>query len=85
VPKKAISISVRQILKSREILVVVPDSRKAEAVRATLEGDITPTVPASILRRHELTTLYLDCYSAALLTRYPHAASTGTTGFSKEA
>lgn len=85
VPKKAISISVRQILKSREILVVVPDSRKAEAVRATLEGDITPTVPASILRRHELTTLYLDCYSAALLTKSPHAASTGTTGLSKKA
>jgi glucosamine-6-phosphate deaminase len=67
VPKKAISISVRQILKSREILVIVPDSRKAEAVKASLEGDITPMVPASILRRHEHTTLYLDSQSAALL------------------
>ena len=69
VPKKAISISVRQILKSREILVIVPDSRKAEAVKASLEGDITPMVPASILRRHEHTTLYLDSQSAALLDR----------------
>src|SRR5215469_850618 len=69
VPKKAISISVRQILKSREILVVVPDSRKAEAVKAALEGDITPMVPASILRRHEHTTVYLDYHSAALLTK----------------
>jgi glucosamine-6-phosphate deaminase len=67
VPKKAISISVRQILKSREILVVVPDSRKAQAVKATLVGDITPMVPASILRRHQHTTMYLDCQSAALL------------------
>jgi glucosamine-6-phosphate deaminase len=69
VPKKAISISVRQILKSREILVIAPDSRKAKAVRASLEGDITPMVPASILRRHERTTLYLDSQSAALLDR----------------
>jgi glucosamine-6-phosphate deaminase len=69
VPKKAISISVRQILKSREILVIAPDSRKAEAVKASLEGDITPMVPASILRRHERTTLYLDSQSAALLDR----------------
>ena len=69
VPKKAISISVRQILKSREILVVVPDSREAEAVKASIEGDITPIVPASILRKHERTTMYLDSYSAALLSK----------------
>ncbi len=67
VPKRAISMSVRQILKAREILAIVPDARKAEAVRACFEGEISPMAPASILRRHENTTVYLDKESAALL------------------
>ena len=69
VPKQAISISVRQTLKAKEILVVVPDSRKALAVRACLEGEISPLAPASILRAHPNTTFYLDQNSAALLTK----------------
>ena len=68
VPKKAISMSVQQILRSREIIAVVPDSRKAEAVKAALEGEIGPTVPASILRNHPNTTIYLDNDSASLLS-----------------
>ena len=67
VPATAISMSVRQILKSREILCVVPDRRKAEAVRACLEGEVSPLRPASILRRHPRTTLFLDRESASLL------------------
>ena len=68
-PKQAISMSVRQILKAKEILAVVPDSRKAKAVKACLEGEINPMAPASILRRHENATVYLDKNSAALLTQ----------------
>jgi glucosamine-6-phosphate deaminase len=68
-PKQAISMSIRQILKTKEILAVVPDSRKAKAVKACLEGEINPLAPASILRRHENTTVYLDKNSAALLTQ----------------
>ena len=68
VPSQAISMSVRQILQSREILCVVPDARKAAAVQACVEGEISPMAPASILRSHENTTLYLDRESAALLT-----------------
>jgi glucosamine-6-phosphate deaminase len=67
VPKKAISMSVRQILRSREILAVVPDRRKARAVKACLEGEISPMMPASILRNHPNATIYLDTDSAALL------------------
>ena len=67
-PRQAISMSIRQILKAKEILAVVPDSRKAKAVKACLEGEINPMAPASILRRHENTTVYLDKNSAALLT-----------------
>ncbi len=68
VPAQAISMSVRQILESREIVCVVPDARKAEAVKACFEGEVSPMAPASILRTHANTTVYLDRDSAALLT-----------------
>ena len=67
VPKQAISMSVRQILTAREIVAVVPEARKAAAVQASLEGPVRPEVPASILRTHANTTIYLDAASAALL------------------
>jgi glucosamine-6-phosphate deaminase len=67
VPRQAISMSVRQILKSREILGIVGGSRKAQAVRASLEGAVSPLVPASILQTHPCTTMFLDLASAALL------------------
>jgi glucosamine-6-phosphate deaminase len=68
VPKQAISMSVRQMLKAKEILAVVPDRRKAHAVRACLEGEISAMVPASILRTHPNATIYLDKNSASLLS-----------------
>jgi glucosamine-6-phosphate deaminase len=67
VPTRAISMSVRQILKARAIVAVVPERRKAEAVRICMEGPITPVAPASILRTHPQATLYLDAESASLL------------------
>jgi glucosamine-6-phosphate deaminase len=67
VPARAISMSVRQILRSGEILCIVPDRRKASAVETCLTGDITPLAPASALRQHPRATLYLDTASAALL------------------
>jgi glucosamine-6-phosphate deaminase len=68
VPKKAISMSVREILRAKEIIVMVPDARKAQAVKRCLEGEVTPMVPASILQRHPNATIYLDTDSAALLS-----------------
>ena len=68
VPTQAISMSVRQILKTPEIIAVVPDARKAAAVKACVEGPVSPLAPASILQTHGDTTLYLDRDSAALLT-----------------
>jgi len=67
VPDTAISMSIRQMLKAREMLIIVPDARKAAAVKATLEGEIGPAVPASILRTHPNVTLYLDRAAASLL------------------
>jgi glucosamine-6-phosphate deaminase len=68
VPKQAISMSVRQIMKAREILAIVPESRKAQAVKMCFEGEISPTAPASILRTHANTNVYLDKDSASLLS-----------------
>jgi len=68
VPKQALSMSVKQILKAKEILAVVPDTRKAQAVKACFEGEVSPMAPASILRRHPNATIYLDENSAALLS-----------------
>jgi glucosamine-6-phosphate deaminase len=67
VPTRAISMSPRQILKAQELVVIVPDLRKAQAVKMTLEGEISPTTPASILRTHPNATLYLDRDSVSLL------------------
>jgi glucosamine-6-phosphate deaminase len=67
VPKRAISMSARQILKAHEILAVVPGPRKADAVKACFEGAISPLAPASILRTHPNATVYLDHHSASLL------------------
>jgi len=69
VPTQAISMSCRQILAARRILCIVPDARKADAVRTTVEGSVTPFVPASILQTHEDVTMYLDIDSAAKLKK----------------
>jgi glucosamine-6-phosphate deaminase len=68
VPKRAISMSVRQVLKAKEILAVVPDARKASAIKACFDGPISPMAPSSILRNHPNATVYLDRESSALLS-----------------
>jgi glucosamine-6-phosphate deaminase len=68
VPREAITMSVRQILKARKIFCMVPDRRKAEAVRDCLEAEISPRKPCSILRTHPDTVLFLDRESASLLS-----------------
>ncbi len=67
VPRRAISMSIRQVLKARRILAIVPDRRKAEAVQRCLEMEISPWRPASALRWHDGTMLCLDRDSASLL------------------
>jgi glucosamine-6-phosphate deaminase len=67
VPKQAISMSIKQLMRAKQILVMVPDARKAKAVRACFEGEVSPLAPASILQLHPNTTIYLDKESAALL------------------
>ncbi|NBC66463.1 MAG: glucosamine-6-phosphate deaminase [Bacteroidetes bacterium] len=68
VPKQAISMSIKQIMKSKNIICSVPDKRKAEAVRNCMEGEITNLHPASILQAHQHCDVYLDQESASMLT-----------------
>jgi len=67
VPYRAISMSIKQIMKSKSIICIVPDARKAQAVKDCLEGTISPEHPASILRKHKKAFLFLDKDSAKLL------------------
>jgi len=69
VPKKAISMSVKQIMKSKHIICTVPGSRKAQAVKECIKDDISPYHPASILRKHRNAFLFLDKDSAKLLKK----------------
>lgn len=68
VPKKAISMSIKQIMKSENIICSVPDRRKAEAVKNCLEGEVSNMHPASILQNHSDCTIYLDKESASMLS-----------------
>ena len=67
VPKRAITLTIPALLNAKHVLAVVPEIRKAEAVKAALEGPLTPDCPASILRTRSNVTMYLDQDSASKL------------------
>ena len=67
VPKQAISMSVKQIMKSKHIVCSVPGMRKAKAVKGSLEQGISNMHPASILQNHPDCYFFLEKESAALL------------------
>ena len=67
VPRQAVSMSIRQIMKSRAVICTVPDKRKAQAVKDCLTGEVTPLHPSSILQRHKAAWCFLDAGSASLL------------------
>lgn len=78
VPRQAISMSIRQIMKSAAIVCTVPDARKAEAVRLTVESPVTNRIPATILQTHPRCWLFLDEPAASGLAQRP--ATRGSAG-----
>jgi glucosamine-6-phosphate deaminase len=68
VPTHAISMSVSQIMSAKQIYCSVPDARKADAVRRTLEDPVSPEIPASILRNHDQAVLVIDQAAASELS-----------------
>ncbi len=69
VPRQAVSMSIRQIMKAAHVLCVVPDRRKARAVAECFDGAVTPQHPASILQEHPEADIFLDPDSASRLAR----------------
>jgi glucosamine-6-phosphate deaminase len=67
VPRTAISMSVRQIMKAQTILCSVPEQRKAQAVRDCFQGPVSNQHPASILQEHGDCYCFLDKQSSSLL------------------
>ncbi|MEY2446672.1 MAG: glucosamine-6-phosphate deaminase [Acidimicrobiaceae bacterium] len=65
VPRSAITVTIPAVLRAPRVLAIVPEARKAEAVRRALEEPIATSCPASVLRRAPHATLYLDRESAA--------------------
>ena len=68
VPKYAISMTIRQILKADKILCIVPDARKAQAVKDCFQDRVSSMAPASALQNHAATIVYLDTLSSSLLS-----------------
>jgi glucosamine-6-phosphate deaminase len=69
VPSRAISMSIRQIMKSGCIIVSVPDERKAAAVAGAMEGPVSNMCPSSMLQEHSSCFVYMDELAASLLPR----------------
>jgi glucosamine-6-phosphate deaminase len=67
VPRRAITLTLTALTSGKALFCAVPGPRKAQAVRETLEGPMSPACPATILRKHPNATLYLDADSASLL------------------
>lgn len=69
VPREALTLTCPALMRSENLICCVPEARKAEAVRRSLEGGITPDCPGSLLRTHPRATIYLDRDSAAQLSK----------------
>lgn len=69
VPRQAITMTIPEILRARSVFVCCPDARKADAVKATLDGPIDPKTPASALRLHPDARFFLDSESASGIAR----------------
>ncbi|MCR6673565.1 glucosamine-6-phosphate deaminase [Devosia ginsengisoli] len=60
VPRHAITLTIPQLMAGKRLICIVPGASKAAAVRGTIHGPIDTACPASILRRHDDCTLYVD-------------------------
>lgn len=68
-PHYAITMGIGSIMRARKIILIATGGSKAEAIKATVEGEVTPHCPASILQKHDDVTLFLDEAAASLLTK----------------
>ena len=69
VPRRAITMGVGTILKSKKIYLMAWGEAKADIIKRTVEGEITDQIPATFLQEHENTLFVLDEAAASELTR----------------
>jgi glucosamine-6-phosphate deaminase len=74
VPTQAITVTIPALLRAAAVLAIVPEARKAEPVRASLQGPVSVSCPASILQRTPHASIFLDTDSAGLLRPGDHPA-----------
>src|SRR5256885_1258275 len=67
VPSYALTLTIPALCASKKMICIVPEKRKAEAVKAALQGPVTVACPGSVLRKQAHCLLFLDCESASLL------------------
>lgn len=70
VPKFAVTMGIKSIMHCRSIMLIASGKAKAQAIKNTIEGPITPQVPASVLQLHRDLTIILDEEAAVLLKEY---------------
>ena len=70
VPKKAVTMGISTVFEARRIVLLAWGQNKAEVVQQTIEGDITPKIPATYLQNHSNVTFVLDVEAASGLTRF---------------
>lgn len=66
-PRYALTMGINSIMKAKKIVLIATGAAKADAIKATVNGDITPACPASILKQHADVTLLIDKEAAKLL------------------
>ncbi|XCF05957.1 glucosamine-6-phosphate deaminase [Tamlana crocina] len=69
VPRKAITMGIGTVMSAKRIVLLAWGNNKAEIIQKTIEGNVTPEVPATYLQNHSNTTFILDEEASKELTR----------------
>jgi glucosamine-6-phosphate deaminase len=84
VPKRAITMGVSTILKSKRVVLMAWGKNKASIIKRTIQGEISPEVPATFLQNHDNTTFVLDQSAASELTQFETPWLVGECVWTKE-
>ena len=67
VPTQAVTMGIKTVMNAKSIILIALGKGKAETIKATIQGEVTPEVPASVLQLHPDVEVYLDHDAASLL------------------
>jgi glucosamine-6-phosphate deaminase len=84
VPKRAITMGVSTILRSKRIVLMAWGKNKASIINRTIQGEISPEIPATFLQNHDNATFVLDQSAASELTRFETPWLVGECIWTKE-